>query len=518
MRLHLTAQRGFAVALAVLGFAAVCPSVAAAGRPVGTVTADPAREVNPGSEVSNPAFPPDAFVNRPTIPLATYQAIKGRVSAQQRAGVAPDAPTPQSATSLLGFNGIGESAAGGAFPPDVNGAVSGSFVAEVVRRHLTTFNRSGTQLTDRTLASLTAYSTKPEFDPRIVYDPTWSRWVITVVALPESANQRFFILISKGSDPGGAYFLYGVSGQCGGGNYDYPQLGMNQDAIVITGNCFSGSTYLGSRVFGVAKALIYNGVGFSVPVFSVATADSTTTPSLVYDQNPNMDLLTRNGPDQVRFSNPANAFYSSGLTDYGAITGAATPSIPENADQQGCTGPKCLIDTGDGRFQAPGVELGTELWNVATYGDSGDGTFAIPKWLELDTNTHATIQHGAVFASQCSDDFNASIAVARDERAWLNWTSTEDQRAAGCPSSFVRQEIATRLPGDPAGTFPSRLNPFTSSVKLSGNYDGTLGYQRWGSTSSFSLDPSNSQIAWSWNESIVDTNHWGTRAQKIQNG
>ena len=176
-------------------------------------------------------------------------------------------------------------------------------------------------------------------------------------------------------------YTFNINGACGSGNFwDYPQLGMNQDAVVVTGNCFQGNTYLGARTFGVAKALLYNSLGFSVPVFNVATGDSTTTPSQVFDQNPHMDMLTRNGPHQIRFNNPANAFYFVGSDRHRDHRVRRHRARLASAGQAGCTTASCTLDTGDGRFQAPGVEFGNSLFNVATYGLSGNGTFATPTW------------------------------------------------------------------------------------------------------------------------------------------
>lgn len=517
--------RWSALVATLFGFAILCPAslAGAASAPVATVTADKATTTPANApHLSGPPLPRDAFINRPTVGLAKYRELKSsQARANRRPGESADAASaPRTATSLFGFNGITQATAQDTWPPDINGAVSPTRAAEIVNQHLTAFRKTnGAQTSDRSLATLTGYTAQAIFDPRIVYDPTWKRWVFIAEARPESAGvQVQFIGISRSSSPDQGYIIYAfnINQACGSGNFwDYPQLGMNQDAVVVTANCFQGNTYLGARTFGVAKALIYNGLGFSVPIFSVATADSTATPSLVYDQNPHMDMLTRNGPHQVRFNNPANAFYSSGLTD-NLITGFAAPSVPRDAGQSGCSATTCLLDTGDGRFQAPGVEFGNRLYNVATYGLSGAGTFATPTWGEFDTSTHATTQSGLRFADSCSDDFNASLTAGNDQRVWLNWTST-DPEGSGCGGTFVRQYIATRLVSDPAGTLPSIINPFTSGAELTGNFDANFGTQRWGDTSSFSRDPTNAALAWSWNESVANASTWGTRVQKIRN-
>ena len=515
---------GAIAALVMLAALYPVASAAAHSKPVATVAAGPARHVNlrKAPSLKGPAFPKHAFINRPTVPLSKYKAAKRGNGADRRPGVSANAAqtAPETATNVLGFNGITQATAQSTWPPDINGAASSSNVAEIVNQHLTTFTRTGVQTSDRSLATITGYTAQSIFDPRIVYDQTWHRWVAIAEAFPESASsQRLFIMISTGNDPGGSYLVYNFNAtdQCGSGNfYDYPQLGINQDAVVLTANCFQGNTYLGARDIGIAKAILYNGFGFSVPVFATATGDSTTTPSIVYDQNPNMDMLTRNGPHIIRFRNPANGFYSAGLTD-NVVSGFTTPSTPRAAGQSGCTATSCTIDTSDGRFVAPGVEWGAKLWNVATYGLSGNGTFATPTWGEFNANSATTIQHGTVFVDSCSDDFNASMTASSQNRAWINWTSTDPQGST-CGQTFARQEVATRLGSDTAGTFPSRINPFTSPAELTGNFDSNFGLQRWGDTSSTSLDPANTTAnAWTWNESVPNSSNWGTRAQLVRN-
>jgi hypothetical protein len=64
---------------------------------------------------------------------------------------------------------------------------------------------------------------------------------------------------------------------------------------------------------------------------------------------------------------------------------------------------------------------------------------------------------------------------------------------------------------------PSMINTFTSGAELTGNFDPNFGTQRWGDTSSVSLDPSSFISFWTWNESVASSSLWGTRAQKIFN-
>ena len=70
--------------------------------------------------------------------------------------------------------------------------------------------------------------------------------------------------------PHRTFFIYNLNVNFFGNNnfFDFPQLGMDQDAVLFTANIFNGNNFLGADFFAVAKARLYNGLGFSVPVFT----------------------------------------------------------------------------------------------------------------------------------------------------------------------------------------------------------------------------------------------------------
>jgi hypothetical protein len=499
--------------------------------PSAVLTGDPAtsRVARDVPRVTGPPMPAGAFINRPTVPLDQYKAAQlQNARAARRPGGTRTPAAPATLTNGGGFLGITQATAQDTWPPDINGAVStgtggAGQNATVVNSHITVWTKSTTpsQLMDLSLASYFGYTNQSIFDPRILYDRFWNRWIVSAEAFPESSSVQCFQLgLTTGPDLTGAFFNYNCINAvqlCGTGNFfDYPQIGYTQDAVIVTGNCFGAAGYLGSKAIAIAKAILYNGGGFSTPVFTFT--DGTITPPIVLDQNYRAHLIARNGPHDETFWSPQSGFYSQ-FTSNNVITGFFTPSVPRSAGQLGCTVTSCLIDTGDGRFVAPSIQVGQNLWNVATYGLSGSGSFATPTWGQFDVeppSMDTTIQAGQRFLDACSDDFNASIAAQSDGRAVMNWTST-DPNGSACGGTFVRQVVAGRLPADAAGTMPSLLQPYTSSFELTGNFDPNFGVQRWGDTSSTSLDPSSFITFWTWNESVASNSLWGTRAQKIFN-
>jgi hypothetical protein len=375
---------------------------------------------------------------------------------------------------------------------------------------LTTYNFSGTQTSDRTLNSLAGYATESLFDPRIIYDPAWNRFVITADAFAESSSVQYeVVMVSKTGNAAGAYYVYFTNsrGWCGGTNpfWDYPQLGQTQDAIVLTGNCFNSS---GEQpdVFGIAKAPIYNGQGWSVPVFG-RPGEGTLTPANVVDNRPTNFLVSTN-QHMVGFQDPQSGGYASIPSD-NVISGFQTFAVPRSAGQRGCTTTSCHLDTSDGRFIQDSTQFGDQLWNVATYGFSGtNGSFATPYWGEFSIAGHNTTQHGSLITTACGDDYNASVGLTTADKVWFNWTHT-DPRTCADAGTFVAQMEAGRTSATASGAVDNIVDAFDSPAELTGDFDPNFGLQRWGDTSSVSV--LNANEAYTVNNSVVDANNWGTR-------
>jgi hypothetical protein len=214
----------------------------------------------------------------------------------------------------------------------------------------------------------------------------------------------------------------------------------------------------------------------------------------------------------VAFQDPQAGGYAS-LTSDNAITGFETFAVPRSAGQAGCTATSCHLDTGDGRFVQDSSQFGDQLWNVATYGFAGtNGSFATPYWGQFSIANHNTTQFGSAITDSCSDDFNASLVTGTDDKMWLNWTSTDPQ-GSGCGQTFVRQLEAGRTSASPNNTLDNRVNVFNSPAELTGDFDSNFGLQRWGDTSSVSLQ--NGTTAFTLNNSVASSASWGTRWEKL---
>jgi hypothetical protein len=505
---------------ALAGSAVMASSALAASAPVGVLTVGPAHGLSgTHAAVRTPAAPRGAFINRPTMSMKAYRAAKAAANHGQGQRATTPANATPAAPTAVGFAGITKSQSDGWFPPDVNGAVGGKFNVLVTNDRFVVYTKSTTPTIKKNVSLNTffGYGTESMFDPRVVYDSSWNRFVTVADAFEESSTTQMLGLSVTRKSATGATWNYLINAKqiCGNDVFvDYPQVSTSQDAVLVTVNCFRNSdgAYLGSRAIAVAKAILYNGLGFSVPVF--APGDATATPPNVLDGNPRAHLLVTGGGTTVRdvtWTDPQSGFYSTMSAPVG-ITGFQTVVLPPNARQAGCSTTSCQIDTSDGRFVSPSTQVGDDLWNATTYGFGGGTSFAAPYWGDFDVEgagADTTKQFGVRFLSSSSDDFNVSLVAGADGRMFMNWSSSS-------PTAFVSQVVAARKSTDAAGTLPTLLVPYTSTATLTGDFDSNFGVQRWGDTSQITRDTS-ADTAWAWNEIVPNSSGWGTFSAKFIN-
>ena len=443
----------------------------------------------------------------PTINESVYRQMKQMASLaphSARPGVAPEAPLAP--VIKKNFNGATEcDGPGGCWvPPDVAGAVGTSQFVSVSNNVFEVRSKAtGALLKTNSLNGLCGYSAQAEFDPRVLYDEEWQRWVITAPAFPNSSTeQEFCLAVSQTNNATGKFwvFVFNVEVITGAsGFYDYPMLGMNQDYLILTANSFP----VPSSLFAVPKARVYNGFGFSVPFFTnlvptlepgrtigldtnawawLASAPSGSGVVDLYAYNPGTGIL--NGPHTVT------------VNAYGVPPGAAQPAA--------CSGP--LLDTLDNRFQNVGVQNGDTYYQVHTTNDFGLSTpryYIITGLLSFAPvlNTQADF-----FASGSSYDFNPGIMAQPNGVFAIDWSVTDP--AAGQDASVYYRNSSTGV---------AKL--FTGGCYAT----GSSGTARWGDYSQTTADPGtktpssfNTNLFWIDNEYAAGVSTWSTRIGELQ--
>src|SRR6266576_4448029 len=349
------------------------------------------------------------------------------------------------------------------------------------------------------LATFFGYTTEVIFDPRVVYDSVWNRWIVTAEAFQESNTvQRFFIGVSKTANPAGAFFIYSVNVTFFSGDFfDFPQLGFDQDAVIFTANIFHGG-FVGADEFSIAKARLYNGLGFSVPVFTGLAG--TLAPPIVLDQNASTFLIAAPSSGTILTKYTAtNTSHPASTSLVGSSVTVSSYGVPPDAHQPGTTDPHNLLDTSDSRFVNASTKSGNDLWQSHTIALGG---FPAPKFYRLNTSTNTVSQSGFYFASATSDDFNASIAANDAGNCFVTYTSTD---ASVGKNAQVR--LSGKLSGD-AG-ISAGPNAFTSPTFYHPSADNP---ERWGDYSAVTTDPLNAANAWLVKEKVNQGGLlWGSR-------
>ncbi len=367
-------------------------------------------------------------------------------------------------------------------------------------------------------------------DPQVLFDSTWKRWVISVddFTIPASTFNYLWLAVSKTWDATGAWFVYSISfsnGEFVSPNLlDYPHLGMDQDALLFTGNIFSSSTgrYVDTTAFAIAKARTYNGLGFSFGAFTGLTGTLMPPVQLGapwYSQYPfDYFAVADRGSGEYLYtmSNAGKSGYS--LTGPVHISGTGAFGMPPSAVQPGCAQ---TIDTLDGRFQnacyqVPPFSSYSDglLYCVHTISNAGRPT---PVWYAFDPSTNGVAASGAFFHSLTSDDFNPSIAADAVGDIFVTETATD-------PTGAVKPMVlfGGALAGSPVTL--SATAAAVSSVCLTGNsFPKNTSPQRWGDYSAARFDPATSVngtagsvIGWITNQKVVGAKIWGTKIAKIR--
>jgi hypothetical protein len=456
------------------------------------------------------------------MPKAQYDALKAAANAESAASKAlGDVPVAQAPilTPVI-FPGAKEGVVGtNEFPSDVDMDVSGGQVAQVTNSSLWVFNKTGTILLQRSLNAL--FGTGDSLgDVQILFDSTWKRWVLTS---DDFTSSSLWLAVSATNSATGAWIVYRVAGGgFGPPNFlDYPHLGMDQDALLVTGNVFnSRNLYLTTVAFAIPKARVYNGLGFGVPVFS----------GLLGTLMPPIQL---GAPFYGHF--PADYFAAavagSGVSLYTMTNASTTPamsgpvaipstnfSMPPSAVQPGCAN---TIDTYDGSFQ-------NACYQIPPTGNFSDGLlycvhtlnfggFPKPEWLALNPSSNTVAAGGVLSFSPTSDDFNPSIAADALGDVFVSETATD---TTGSRKPMILAGGA--LVGNPVQLNTTPVG--ASSVCLTNNSKpaGT-NPQRWGDYSAARFDPATSSTGtaggikgWITNQKVAAFNAWGSKIAKIK--
>jgi subtilisin-like proprotein convertase family protein len=180
-------------------------------------------------------------------------------------------------------------------PPDPDITVGTNHIIVGVNTSFQVFDKTGTSLVGPMLFEdfwgtncATGEADVVMFDPYLDYDEKENRYILGITAYDQSLNGGdngwACIAVSKSDNAAGEYWLYSFDGNPGGGAdyfFDYPHLGVGQDALYLSANMF-GATFIRNHVFAYDKVAMYAGQSANSVKINVGSSNFTIQPAKMH--------------------------------------------------------------------------------------------------------------------------------------------------------------------------------------------------------------------------------------------
>lgn len=152
------------------------------------------------------------------------------------------------------------------WPNDNDIAISnGGYIMSVCNSNVSIYNQNGASLYSGSLYAFFNNNTNFTgnlYDPKVLYDNVEDRFILVALDGSNSSTSKLIVGFSSTSNPldGWYYYYYTGSQFINGTWYDYPNIGINNNYLFITGNLFYNSGQpAGSVVLRFNKNDGYNG-------------------------------------------------------------------------------------------------------------------------------------------------------------------------------------------------------------------------------------------------------------------
>ena len=467
-----------------------------------------------------PVKPPAYSTPRTIIPLEEIvrlraEALRARPNPNiQVLGQRPSAqaPTPGGSFEAINFDNTPTTT-----PPDPELAVGPNHLIAVVNTAFEIYSKTGTTLGGPTQLNTFFLGTpgfpSGSFDPNVLYDEAADRFIIGT----DANGTDYCVAASTSSNPTTTWNRYCFATDVGGAFFDYPHIGVGEEAIFLGSNQFT-TGFLEGRVWAMNKANMYSGVALgTIPSESTGSIDATPWPA---------DL---HGFDQGTWPTGTNNHYIMTEVFDGCIHNVwtwddpfGTGSFTKGADLDLCvatgvtatfpidwpnTGGNWPLSANDWRGQSTFYRNGM-LWmsNQAISCNPGGGTVDCVRWAQIDPMTD-TILDAGVFASSGDYRTFASIAANHCDDMAVGYSK-------GATGVFPATWVTGRLSTDPPGLVGAEtvLKAGEEAYHCFDDPPQSTG-QRWGDYTGMTIDPDGETFWYLGEYSRSNTNpgcDWGT--------
>jgi len=425
--------------------------------------------------------------------------------ASLRATTGKDAPriTSVSPVVVQSFPGNGDDRDGLSLePPDPWIAVNASYVVQATNGLVRMSTRSGAEvLAVPTWAMFGLYPDESDSDPRILWDPTHSRWVGVLLAYVETvdgiSSGALLLAVSETADPTGAWdvrgYAYDEPSGLNAALPDYPGLSSSSDKIVMTANVFDHleTSYLGASLIVVRWSDILSGTP-SAPVLWTADDPSLITirPAIVQSASSDVHLVAEDASTgdllyaKLSGSAPASPtwFIPSGSSPFCSTNQPSQPGVPATISNAVDERPT------DAVWQSDVLAL------VSTCAFLGDDFVRVTRLSTSGTPTVLTDE--LIGPGSGTDSYMGGIGYTRDGSLVLSYTESST-------SQYASTHITSQNGG--SWTSPALVQP-GGATYLGG---------RWGDYVGVATDPTGTGAVWAANQYADAGGSWATQVMRI---
>jgi Ca2+-binding RTX toxin-like protein len=437
-------------------------------------------------------------------------------------------PTVTLSTNFTGLNTYDLNQQALIEPPDTIGAAGPSTVIEIVNSNLAIYNKTtGALLSSTDVGSFFAPVDQDQFfysDVIVLYDDQASRFFVATMDLDfDTLTAYYDFAISNNANPTNLSSDFTemhqietdeISDRTGVGLFtDFPRVGFNADAYVVTFNMYDFDTMsvpYGVQMVTIKKSSVLDQNPSTLTTFQLdrPLPNSTMVPATMHGTQAGgpMWFVEEKGPEQdgtnlyLRLVKETNVLSATPTFQdyYVAITPYTIPPFP--------TDPTAVIT------EAVDTRILCADWRngrlVAAHTVGLDSDFVDhARWYDINTNspTPTLLQEGDISRGATTDAYMPSIAISPNGALGMTFIESGD-------SENMSMYVTGQSPTDAAGTMQA-------PVRAKAGEDGYQG-TRAGDFSSTMVDPSDPNSFWSANEYAVlaqnpgDAN-WGTWIAKF---
>ena len=410
-----------------------------------------------------------------------------------------------------------------ALPPDANGAIGPSQFVEFINGEFAVFNKANISSPVRSVdvdfwsaAGVNVPSDDAVTDPRVIYDSSSQRWFASMVdfnanaADPTEFANHFLFAVSATADPNGAWSGFRILADPVNGYFaDFPTMGVDSNAVYLSGNMFQSSVPLATALISIPKSDLLLATPTIANLTRYGDLDFGSygmvfQPATCFDGSSAGNILAVGnlGLDDNFYSNVVNFSVLNAATAHGSLS---TPTnlfiapymVPYNSDQEqplftpiqpdGTT----MLAGHDARISSRVYAVGGVIYGV--HNTEVNGRMAIC-WYRISAASHKLLESGVITNSDL-DLFFPAIAANTNGTVMIGCNGCSLDTFVSCFAIAGQTVNGVTTFGSPI-LLQGGVTSYHGDDEVLDEYLGVPPLSRWGDYSTISVSPTNANEFW----------------------